>query len=91
MKTYQIKINPANLPAIREIKKEFSPVMNKNGYYEIFCTDETATDFCEIFGCEIVEGNGTTVEQMEKWLTDNDFFVGGLNDTQIEFYYNKLK
>jgi len=31
-----------------------------------------------------------TVNQMEEALRNIDFFVGGLTDEGIEFYYNKL-
>ena len=31
-----------------------------------------------------------TVEQMEQALTDSGFFVGGLTDAAIEYYYNQL-
>lgn len=42
-------------------------------------------------GYEIIEEKATSIKEMEMWLTDNDFFIGGLTDEQIEFYYNKLK
>jgi len=29
----------------------------------------------------------TTIQQMENKLTEIGFFVGGLNDQQIEYYY----
>ncbi len=32
----------------------------------------------------------TTIEQMEKALREINFFVGGLTDSGIEYYYNKL-
>jgi len=31
-----------------------------------------------------------TIEQMEKALREINFFVGGLTDEGIEYYYNKL-
>lgn len=31
-----------------------------------------------------------TIEQMEQALRDIHFFVGGLTDEAIEYYYNKL-
>lgn len=31
-----------------------------------------------------------TIEQMEKALIDINFFVGGLTDEAIEYYYNKM-
>ena len=31
-----------------------------------------------------------TIEQMEKALTDINFYVGGLTDKAIEYYYNLL-
>ena len=31
-----------------------------------------------------------TIEQKEQALTDNGFFVGGLTDKQIEYYYQKM-
>jgi len=32
-----------------------------------------------------------SVDDMEKFLKDKNFFVGGLNDEQIKFYYEQLK
>ena len=32
----------------------------------------------------------TTIEQMEQALRDINFFVGGLTDEGIEYYYNKM-
>ncbi len=31
-----------------------------------------------------------TIEQMEKALIEINFFIGGLTDKAIEYYYNKL-
>ena len=31
-----------------------------------------------------------TIEQMEQALREINFFVGGLTDEGIEYYYNKL-
>jgi hypothetical protein len=31
-----------------------------------------------------------TIEQKEQLLTDTGFFVGGLTDAGIEYYYNKI-
>ncbi len=31
-----------------------------------------------------------TIEQKEQELRNINFFVGGLNDAGIEYYYNKL-
>lgn len=31
-----------------------------------------------------------TVEQMDQALRDINFFVGGLTDAAIEYYYNQL-
>ena len=33
----------------------------------------------------------TTIEQMEQALRNINFFVGGLTDDGIEYYYNKMK
>lgn len=32
-----------------------------------------------------------TIEQMEQSLRDMNFFVGGLTDEGIEFYYNQMQ
>jgi len=32
-----------------------------------------------------------SIEEMEKALKSINFFVGGLTDEGIEFYYNKMK
>ena len=31
-----------------------------------------------------------TIEQMEQALRDTNFYVGGLSDEGIEYYYNKM-
>jgi hypothetical protein len=32
-----------------------------------------------------------TINQMEKALIEINFFIGGLTDEGIEYYYNKMK
>ncbi len=34
--------------------------------------------------------NTITIEEKEQALRDINFFVGGLSDEAIEYYYNKL-